>query len=53
VANEAMVLHESLHGFTNLSDNQLEIDLTGQTNPYSDVIDTYLTNNVFNVCGSI
>jgi hypothetical protein len=39
--NVALAFHEALHGFTNLSDHQIEIDLTGSVNQYSDVIDTY------------
>ena len=49
--NEAMLFHEALHGYTNLSDNKLEDDFTGSHGKPSEVINEYIIEHVLNVCG--
>jgi hypothetical protein len=51
--NKAMVFHEALHGMTNLADDQLEEDLLNTHGQPSVIIDQYIINNVFNVCGTL
>lgn len=52
VQNRASVFHEALHGFTDLTDNQLEGDLLNTRDQPSAIIDGYIIDKVFTVCAS-